>query len=177
MIWDKIFLLGIFIALAVMFEVVRANMEKILEANPRMRNARADFEAATAEANEHIQAMRDAQRRLLGVNDAIDLAKNRINKLNDEIAEIQPDKPVVVRELGKPIKSNTMFDAVVANRYMKFHSRPAIIEKMNPIWGRQVEIVVWAPSRVDAKRAIEREFPGDLGFEVEYGRSFAEIQG
>ena len=173
--WDLVFLFAVFLLLAVIFEFVRANMKKLLEANPRMRAARIGLEAATAEHQELIDQLRQVQARHKSVEEMIDLAKSRIAKLNETIAEIEPDKPVVVREIGKALRSNTIFEAAVTNRYLRFKNRPAVVGKMNPIWERKVEVVIWAQNRVEAKRAIEREFPADLGFELELGRAFSEV--
>lgn len=175
MIWDLVALFGLLMGLAIFFELIRANMRQIVEANPRMRQARVDLEEATREARAHIAQMRDAEKRKQELEDAITLVKSRIEKAERTIDEIRPTKPVLIKELGKPLKNNFPFDAVVTNRFMRFAKRPTIIEKLNPIWGRPTDVVAWAPNRVDAKRLIETEFPADMGFEIDLGRAFKDV--
>jgi hypothetical protein len=170
--WDLIAVFSLFLAMAGVLELVRSNMQRIIEANPRMAQARTDYETSTEDAKAHILHLRQLQAKRQGAADAIELARSRIDNLTKNIADVRPDLPILIKEFGKPMKNCVPFSASVTNRLLKYSTKPAVVERLNPVYGRQVEIVVWAQNRVDAKRIIEREYPADMGFTVIYSKAF-----
>lgn len=172
--WDILAIFAMFLLLAVALETIRSNIGRVLEANPRARAAREDYDAAMDESRAQVADLRVLQGQRDAVRDAITLLNNRIRTVTESVQHIQPSKPVVIREIGKPLKTTALFEANVSNRYLKFANRPPMVERLNPVWGRSVLIQIWAISRLDAKRTLERQFPSDLGYEIDWGRAFAE---
>lgn len=172
--WDLLAVLAIFALLGVVLELIRASVPRILQANPRMRRAKQAYEESEVEIREAMAQLRQATERRDAAQEAVDSLTKRIAKLKEQIAEVMPHKPVVAREIGKPLKTTALFEAQVVNRYFRFSNRPPMAEKLNPVWARPVLIQVWAISRLEARRIVERNFPGDLGYDVSYGTAFAE---
>ena len=172
--WDLVAIFAIFVLLGIILELIRASVPRILQANPRMRRAKHEYEESERELVESLTQLKQMTERRDTAQESTNSLTKRISKLKEQIEEVKPHKPVVAREIGKPLRTTALFEAHVVNRYFRFSNRPPMAERINPVWARPVLVQVWAISRLEARRIVERNFASDLGYDVSYGAAFAE---
>jgi|GEM_PF-2260830 len=95
-----------------------------------------------------------------------DLSKRRL-QLENQLVNLKQGGSQLIRVMGDEHIDRHCFLAQVSNKYVTGAARQeqrAI--QIDSSWGRPQTIEIWAKSFVDAKAAVEKRYPPNLGFYV-----------
>ena len=98
----------------------------------------------------------------------VTLAERKLTELKTRHKTMDPSGPLITFDIGKPAEDQKLYEAYVLNRHLHFRTPPPDASRINPIWAKRRLVQVWSDNLLDARSLIDKAFPGDRGFDIDF---------
>jgi hypothetical protein len=165
---ELIYAFGALSAVALLLEVVARATPAAVAQMPKVREARERHEAVEAKAKLMLAEIAGLKQQRDKLADELMLFEARLKDAKQRALAHAAGQTIFVIELGKNAPDRKLYEAYVCNPAVRAANRPANVERVNAIFANPQLVEVWAEGLMEARQLLDRQFPREDGYEIEY---------
>ena len=173
---ELIYAFGALSAVALLLDVIARATPAAVAQMPKVREARERHEAIEAKAKLILAEITRLKQRRDSLSDELMLFEARLKDAKHRALAHAAGQTIFVIELGKNAPDRKLYEAYVTNPAVRSANRPPHVERVNAIFATPQLIEVWAENLVEARLLLDRQFPREDGYEVEYSDQVIEAE-
>lgn len=170
---ELIYAFGALSAVALLIEIVAQATPAAVAQMPKIRQARESYEAISAKAKIALAEITGLKSRRDSLADELMLVEARLRDAKRRALAHAAGRTIFVIELGKNAPERKLYEAYVSNAALRSGNRAPHVERINAIFASPQLVEVWAEDLMEARRLLDRQFPREDGYEVEYSEQVA----
>lgn len=165
---EVLYAIGAMLAIALVLDVIARAAPAAMAQMPRVRAARQRLQDVQLKGKRSLDEMAALKNRRDALLDDMMLIDARLRDAKRRTAAFAAGRLILVHELGKNAPDRKMFEAYVQNPAVNNPNRPIMAERVNPIYGTPQLVEIWAENLVEARETLDKQYPREEGFEVEF---------
>ena len=166
--FELIYAFGALSAVALLLETIARATPAAMAQMPKMREARERHEAIQSKAKAVLDDLAQLKAKRDGLTDDLMLIEARVKDAKKRAIAHAAGQTIFVVELGKSAPDRKLYEAYVSNPALRTGSRAGNLERVNAIFASPQLVEVWAEDLMEAHQLLDRQFPKEDGFEIEY---------